>query len=124
AVYKYVLQNFSKADQDWLPDAIETMAKASVHLADDRADKFMNEVARVLGNSDDKKQTKPKPSGSPDSKTRKKFTGGGDKTRENKVSPARSGEKKKPEEESQSGPLAEKLRALFSRNSDKNQGPE
>ena len=125
-VYKYVLQNFSKADQDWLPEAIEAMAKAATHLADDRADKFMNEVARVLGNNDDKQQGRSKPK-SPDKNkdNQKKRTEAKDanetsKSKENSTSPSRSDKNKEAGEDSPSGILAEKLRALLSRNSEKN----
>ena len=44
-VHKYVLQNFSKEDQTWLPSTLDAIAEACGSLVAGRADKFMNEIA-------------------------------------------------------------------------------
>lgn len=48
AVSYYVLSDFAKADQAWLPDLMEAVAKAAPHLARGDAPRFQTDVARLL----------------------------------------------------------------------------
>jgi peptidyl-tRNA hydrolase, PTH1 family len=48
AVSYYVLSDFTKTDQAWLPDLMEAVAKAAPHLARGDAQRFQTDVARLL----------------------------------------------------------------------------
>jgi PTH1 family peptidyl-tRNA hydrolase len=45
-VTQYVLQDFAKADSDWLDDLLRGVAEGAPELAADRADRFANAVAQ------------------------------------------------------------------------------
>src|SRR5215471_10409853 len=47
-VHGHVLQNFSKADEDWLVPMLSAVAKAAPSLAKDDDARFMNKVALTL----------------------------------------------------------------------------
>lgn len=53
AVSHFVLSDFAKADQVWLPDLLDAVAKASAHLAKGDAARFQTDVARFLQQNDD-----------------------------------------------------------------------
>lgn len=53
AVSHYVLNDFAKADQQWLPDLLDAVAKAAPHLARGDAQRFQTDVARFLQQGDD-----------------------------------------------------------------------
>ncbi len=78
AVSHFVLSDFSKADQAWLPDLLDAVAKAAPHLVKGDAARFQTDVARLLQqtNNDDVKANpaeadaavrspRPKPAGGP-----------------------------------------------------------
>jgi PTH1 family peptidyl-tRNA hydrolase len=48
AVSHFVLSDFAKADQAWLPDLLDAVAKAAPHLAKGDAARFQTDVARLL----------------------------------------------------------------------------
>jgi PTH1 family peptidyl-tRNA hydrolase len=52
AVSHFVLSDFAKADQQWLPDLLAAVAKAAPHLAKGDAQRFQTDVARLLQLSD------------------------------------------------------------------------
>lgn len=54
AVAHFVLSDFSKADQTWLPDLLDAIASAAPHLARGDAQRFQNDVARLLQSVDGK----------------------------------------------------------------------
>jgi len=47
-VHGHVLNNFSKADEDWLVPMLSAIAQATPHLAKDDEAGFMNKVAMIL----------------------------------------------------------------------------
>jgi len=47
-VSHYVLQDFARADHDWLDDLLGTIANAAPDLAAGQAERFMNAVARSM----------------------------------------------------------------------------
>ena len=61
-VSKYVLENFSKKEQEWLERILGKVAAAADHLANDDPDKFLNQIS--LGpkneNKKDRKNKEPK----------------------------------------------------------------
>lgn len=61
AVSHFVLSDFAKADQQWLPDLLDAVAKAAPHLAKGDAARFQTDVARFLQQSDDRGSEKDKP---------------------------------------------------------------
>ena len=44
-VAHYVLQDFAKADQDWLDDLLRGLSDGAPHLAEDKTDRFLNAVS-------------------------------------------------------------------------------
>ena len=48
AVARYVLNDFAKADQTWLPDLLNAVAEGAPHLARGDAQRFQTEVARLM----------------------------------------------------------------------------
>lgn len=48
AVTHYVLNDFAKADQHWLPNLLDAVAKSASHLARGDATRFQTDVARLL----------------------------------------------------------------------------
>jgi PTH1 family peptidyl-tRNA hydrolase len=61
AVSHFVLSDFAKADQQWLPDLLDAVAKAAPHLAKGDAARFQTDVARFLQQTDDSAGTPDKP---------------------------------------------------------------
>ena len=58
----YVLQDFAKADAEWLDDMLRGISDGAVHLAEGANDKFQNAVAlRVAPARSSTTQPKPKP---------------------------------------------------------------
>lgn len=58
----YVLQDFAKADADWLDDMLRGISDGAVHLAEGANDRFQNAVAqRVAPARSSTSQPKPKP---------------------------------------------------------------
>jgi PTH1 family peptidyl-tRNA hydrolase len=54
AVAHFVLSDFAKADQAWLPGVLDAVAKAATHLARGDAQRFQNDVARLLQTNEDR----------------------------------------------------------------------
>jgi len=54
----YVLQDFAKADQDWLDDLLRGIAEGAPELAAGHPDKFMNAVARRMAPARDQAATR------------------------------------------------------------------
>jgi PTH1 family peptidyl-tRNA hydrolase len=52
AVAHFVLSDFAKADQLWLPDLLDAVAKATPHLAKGDAQRFQSDVALALRGDD------------------------------------------------------------------------
>ena len=73
-VHGHVLQNFSKADEDWLVPLLSAMAEAAPFLAKDDDAGFMNKVAVTL-NPPVKKPPPEKPSEKPPEKPKDKNDG-------------------------------------------------
>jgi PTH1 family peptidyl-tRNA hydrolase len=61
AVAHFVLSDFAKADQQWLPDLLDAVAKAAPHLAKGDAQRFQTDVARFLQQNGDTGGTIEKP---------------------------------------------------------------
>lgn len=59
-VATYVLQDFSKADQDWLEPLVDGIARGFDHLVQGRGDRFMNAVALNRPTQPSSKPPKPK----------------------------------------------------------------
>lgn len=60
AVSHFVLSDFAKADQAWLPDLLDAVAKAAPYLAKGDAARFQTDVARLLQQTvDDDTKAKP-----------------------------------------------------------------
>ncbi|MBY0227535.1 MAG: aminoacyl-tRNA hydrolase [Hyphomicrobium sp.] len=60
AVSHFVLSDFAKADQVWLPDLLDAVAKAAPYLAKGDAARFQTDVARLLQQTvDDTGKAKP-----------------------------------------------------------------
>ncbi len=97
-VHKYVLQNFSKDDQEWLSQILDAIAETCGMLIAGRADKFMNEIA--LRQRPPTELTANKSSKSDDTKTRQNNL-----ARENSTEKSEVG----------SGALAKNLKSWFSR---------
>ncbi len=57
-VHGHVLNNFSKADEDWLVPLLSGIAEAAPLLADDNDVGFMNKVALLLNPPEKKEKTK------------------------------------------------------------------
>jgi PTH1 family peptidyl-tRNA hydrolase len=53
AVAHFVLSDFAKADQQWLPDLLDAVAKSAPHLAQGDAQRFQTDVARFLQQNGD-----------------------------------------------------------------------
>jgi PTH1 family peptidyl-tRNA hydrolase len=53
AVAHFVLSDFAKADQQWLPDLLDAVAKAAPHLAQGDAQRFQSDIARFLQQNGD-----------------------------------------------------------------------
>jgi peptidyl-tRNA hydrolase, PTH1 family len=68
AVIHYVLGDFAKADQQWLDDTLDAMARAAGFLAKGDAAKFLNAVALRLG---DPQAAVPTAAAKPDTKATK-----------------------------------------------------
>ena len=49
-VSKYVLNNFSNEDQKWLRELLAKISESCIHLANNKPDKFINQIASTLGN--------------------------------------------------------------------------
>ncbi|SFN86429.1 peptidyl-tRNA hydrolase [Roseovarius lutimaris] len=64
-VAQFVLQDFAKADADWLDDLMRGISEGAPWLAEDKADRFLNTVAQRLTPP---RAAKPKPA--PQSKAR------------------------------------------------------
>lgn len=61
AVSHFVLSDFAKADQAWLPDLLDAVATAAPYLAKGDAARFQTDVARLLQQGDDPAGPKDKP---------------------------------------------------------------
>ena len=61
-VAQYVLQDFAKADAEWLDDLMRGLGDGAPELADGRKDKFLNAVAHRMAPA---KPAKPKPQARP-----------------------------------------------------------
>ncbi len=57
-VARWVLNDFTKADQEWLVPLLEGIAKASPRLAKGDQSRFLTDVAKELGESGDPRQSK------------------------------------------------------------------
>jgi PTH1 family peptidyl-tRNA hydrolase len=57
-VARWVLNDFSKADQEWLEPLLEAIAGAAPRLAKDDQSRFLTDVAKALGESGDPRQEK------------------------------------------------------------------
>jgi PTH1 family peptidyl-tRNA hydrolase len=57
-VARWVLNDFAKADQDWLAPLLEAIAKAAPRLAKNDQSRFLTDVARELGEAGDPRQEK------------------------------------------------------------------
>jgi PTH1 family peptidyl-tRNA hydrolase len=55
-VSKYVLENFSKKEQEWLEKILGKVAAEADHLANDDPDKFLNQIS--LGSKNENKKNK------------------------------------------------------------------
>ncbi|MGE5266109.1 MAG: aminoacyl-tRNA hydrolase [Deltaproteobacteria bacterium] len=62
AVAHFVLSDFAKADQAWLPDLLDAVAKAAPHLAKGDAARFQTDVAKLLQAGGDAEPAKVRPS--------------------------------------------------------------
>lgn len=76
AVPTYVLKDFAKADQDWLPDLLDGIADGAVALAEGDAGRFQNAVALRLnpprpstGTKAPAPEATPEPEAEPDERT-------------------------------------------------------
>jgi PTH1 family peptidyl-tRNA hydrolase len=57
-VSKYVLQDFSKKEQEWLEMLLKRIATEAIHLASESSEKFINQISLGSKNGDNKdKQT-------------------------------------------------------------------
>ena len=65
AVQHWVLNDFAKADADWLNDLLDAMADAAGRLAAGQAERFLTDVARKLGEDEPKKAKAAAPSNTP-----------------------------------------------------------
>lgn len=61
----YVLQDFAKADQDWLDDMMRGIADGAPWLAQGKADRFQNAVAQRMTPARPKPERKAKPAPTP-----------------------------------------------------------
>jgi PTH1 family peptidyl-tRNA hydrolase len=61
AVAHFVLSDFAKSDQAWLTDLLDAVAKAAPHLARGDAQRFQNDVARLLQTNEDKERETARP---------------------------------------------------------------
>ncbi len=62
-VYNWVLGNFAKADQAWLGDMLDAIARAAPRLADGQYERFQTDVAQAFApDKAAKPATEPKPS--------------------------------------------------------------
>ena len=61
-VSKYVLQDFSKKEQEWLEMLLKRIAKEAIHLANESTEKFINRISlgSKNGNNKDKQKNKTK----------------------------------------------------------------
>lgn len=59
-VARWVLSDFSKADQEWLEPLLESIAGAATRLAKNDQSRFLTDVARALGDEPDPRKTKTK----------------------------------------------------------------
>lgn len=66
-VSHYVLQDFSKADADWLDDLMRGIADGAPELADGRTDRFLNAVAQRSAPAGAAKAPKPDNAKTPES---------------------------------------------------------
>ena len=48
-VSKYVLNNFSNEDQKWLRELLAKISESCIHLANNKPDTFINQIASALG---------------------------------------------------------------------------
>ena len=55
-VSKYVLENFSKKEQQWLEKLLKNIAAEATHLANDASEKFINQIS--LGSKNENKKDK------------------------------------------------------------------
>ena len=55
-VSKYVLENFSKKEQQWLEKLLKKIADEATHLANDASEKFINQIS--LGSKNENKKDK------------------------------------------------------------------
>lgn len=62
AVAHFVLSDFTKADQAWLPDLLDAVAKAAPHLARGDAARFQSDVAKILQAGGEAEKTTAQPS--------------------------------------------------------------
>ena len=49
-VSKYVLNNFSNKDQQWLRELLAKISESCIHLANNKPDKFINQIALGIEN--------------------------------------------------------------------------
>ena len=61
----YVLQDFAKADQEWLDDMMRGIADGAPWLAQGKADRFQNAVAQRMSPARPKPEPKPKSAPAP-----------------------------------------------------------
>lgn len=57
-VARWVLSDFTKADQDWLEPLLAAIAKAAPRLAKDDQSRFLTDVAKTLGDSPDPRKAR------------------------------------------------------------------
>ena len=50
-VSKYVLNNFSNEDQQWLRELLAKISESCIQLANNKPDKFINQIASAIGNN-------------------------------------------------------------------------
>ena len=62
----YVLQDFAKADQDWIDDMMRGVADGAPWLAQGKADRFQNAVAQRMAPARPKAERRAKPAPAPD----------------------------------------------------------
>jgi len=65
-VAQYVLQDFAKADAEWLDDLMRGLGDGAAELAEGRKDKFLNAVAQRMAPAKPKPQTQTRPADTPD----------------------------------------------------------
>ncbi|MCZ0813655.1 MAG: aminoacyl-tRNA hydrolase [Pseudomonadota bacterium] len=64
-VSQYVLQDFAKADADWLDDLMRGISDGAGDLADDRKDRFLNAIAQRMASASSAAPQKPRERAAP-----------------------------------------------------------